>query len=494
MNNSLIRTILSSLLVFMALSANHFVCFSQTTYRPKYDKGPYNGSAQLIYVYCGDTLTKVGIRSQSYSSRIASSTSLWYLQDGEIHNIPVKKFFVTTKGENFIGSFEKDYYQPTFSLYFNEAIPFGINEINISENKKKGYDWKNIKIIPRKLQPKICINEDSLILYLSKTKDPFKGIYECISYDEHQYKLAFIEKNGIPTLVYLGCEKDLEGWQWGDLKATLRETSVCYLADWYMEDKTIEKRCVIKFDNRSMEVEINGTKTIFVKLKDNTSKNDNAKETIPNKDSSLKSTGSGFIISGNIIATNHHVVENADRISVVLYINGEQEEFNAKVLATDKTNDLALLSIKDTRFIPMKPAPYDIVSNTCDVGTSVFTMGYPLSDVLGEEVKITDGLINSKTGFLGDITSYQISAPIQPGNSGGALFDKKGHLIGITNAGIAATKAENIGYAIKSSYLLNLIDSAPIEITLPKGVNLSDKDLPYIIKEVSPYITLIKIY
>ena len=107
-------------------------------------------------------------------------------------------------------------------------------------------------------------------------------------------------------------------------------------------------------------------------------------------------------------------------------------------------------------------------------------------------MKITDGLISSKTGYEGDIVTYQISAPIQPGNSGGALFDKKGHLVGITNAGI--TSADNIGYAIKSSYLLSLIDSAPIKISLQKGSDMSNKELPAIVKMYSPYIAFIKVY
>ena len=127
-----------------------------------------------------------------------------------------------------------------------------------------------------------------------------------------------------------------------------------------------------------------------------------------------------------------------------------------------------------------------------DVGTSVFAMGYPLSSVMGKEVKITDGIISSKTGYEDDVATYQISAPIQPGNSGGALFDKKGNLVGITNAGI--TSADNVGYAIKSSYLLNLIDSAPITIELPKGEDLAHKELTDIIKLYTPYVALIKVY
>ena len=119
-------------------------------------------------------------------------------------------------------------------------------------------------------------------------------------------------------------------------------------------------------------------------------------------------------------------------------------------------------------------------------------MGYPMANVLGKEVKITDGIISSRTGYENDAVTYQISAAIQPGNSGGALFDKKGNLVGITNAGIRS--ADNIGYAIKSSYLINLIDSAPIDIKLPEGSNMAGKELSEIIKAYTPYLALIKIY
>lgn len=209
-------------------------------------------------------------------------------------------------------------------------------------------------------------------------------------------------------------------------------------------------------------------------------------------DSDLKATGSGFIVSGNIVATNYHVVDDAEKIKVVLNIKGTPEEYNARVLSVDKANDLALIAIKDDKFNPLPSAPYSIVPKVSDVGTSVFAMGYPLSTVLGKEVKITDGIISSKTGYEDDAVTYQISVPIQPGNSGGALFDKKGHLVGITNAGIPS--AENVGYAIKSSYLLNLIESAPITIDLPKGVDLSQKEFTEVIKLYTPYVALIKIY
>ena len=111
---------------------------------------------------------------------------------------------------------------------------------------------------------------------------------------------------------------------------------------------------------------------------------------------------------------------------------------------------------------------------------------------MGDEVKVTDGIISAKSGFEGDVSTYQISAPIQPGNSGGALFDKNGNLVGITNAAIPS--AENVGYAIKSSYLYNLVDSAPIDIKMPKGNDNSSEDLSSLIKKFKPYVAIIKVF
>lgn len=202
-------------------------------------------------------------------------------------------------------------------------------------------------------------------------------------------------------------------------------------------------------------------------------------------------SGSGVVISGNIIATNYHVIKDENQIGVVFNENDGAKEYTAKILCVDKQNDLALLSIKDSKYKPIENVPYTIASNLVDVGTKVFSMGYPLTQYLGDEIKTTDGIISSKTGYQGDMTSYQISAPIQPGNSGGALFDLKGNLIGITSAGVQA--ADNVGYAIKSSYLLNLIESAPIEISVPKATNVSSS-ISSLVKKYTPYIVYIKVY
>jgi S1-C subfamily serine protease len=94
---------------------------------------------------------------------------------------------------------------------------------------------------------------------------------------------------------------------------------------------------------------------------------------------------------------------------------------------------------------------------------------------MGEEIKLTNGIISARTGFQGDISSYQISAAAQPGNSGGPVFDKNGLLIGVLSSG--HTQAQNANYAIKISYLKNLIDILPQTITFPQTNQLTGKTL-----------------
>jgi len=204
-------------------------------------------------------------------------------------------------------------------------------------------------------------------------------------------------------------------------------------------------------------------------------------------------SGSGFVLTTDgVIVTNYHVVKDAKDIDVLISKDGQVHTVKAKVLISDKTNDISLLQIEDDSFTKFPALPYAVKASIQDVGTSVFALGYPMSNTLGEELKVTDGIISSKTGYQGDIVTYQISAPIQPGNSGGPLFDKQGNLVGITNAGVL--EAQNVGYAIKASYLKNLTDVAPTPIALPTNNLISGLPFTEKIKKLTPYVVLIKVY
>lgn len=196
-------------------------------------------------------------------------------------------------------------------------------------------------------------------------------------------------------------------------------------------------------------------------------------------------TGTGFALTNNYIVTNNHVVDGAKTI-LIQGINGDfNHKYHAEVVATDKHNDLAIIKVSGVT-ISSSNIPYAVKTGTSEVGEEVFVLGYPLTSTMGEEIKLTTGVISSKTGFQGDVSIYQISAPIQPGNSGGPLFDSKGNVVGIVSA--KHKGAENVGYAIKTSYLRNLMESAVPTNILPQTNRMAGQNLSGKVKQAKNFV------
>lgn len=251
---------------------------------------------------------------------------------------------------------------------------------------------------------------------------------------------------------------------------------------------TLENSVILGIEMKNDESSIN-----FFKLypQNITSSNNTVKRN--NKD--WKGNGSGVIISSDgIIITNHHVIDKTKEIEVEFNYEGEVKTYSAEVLKSDVTNDLAILKINDPDYKKIKPIPYNLKSRSADVGTEVFALGYPMAlSVMGKDIKFTDGRISSKTGYMGDITSYQTTTPIQPGNSGGPLFDHKGNLIGINTAGLDKSIADNVSYTVKANYIINLADVLDTPITLPNKNLIYNKPLTEQIKILSEFVVLVKI-
>ena len=306
--------------------------------------------------------------------------------------------------------------------------------------------------------------------------DGICGIYESV--ESGGYKLGCINDNGIYKLLFLDGDKNLDWWRIGDLKATLRPTATfgMYKADWYMGMKDMRDDVIITFDGSCMRVSINDEITDYLKMF----------PTVATSKETSNWTGTGFAINHRYIVTNFHVIENAK--SIKLY--GVQGDFNksyeADIVATDQFNDLAILKIVDNSFKGFGSIPYKVNTTLTDVGEEVFVLGYPLTNTMGDEIKLTTGVISSRSGFQGDMSQYQISAPVQPGNSGGPLFDSKGNVVGIVSA--KHKGAENVGYAIKTSYLHNLLESSDLSNMLPQNNKISSLKLSEKVKVVKNYV------
>jgi len=169
--------------------------------------------------------------------------------------------------------------------------------------------------------------------------------------------------------------------------------------------------------------------------------------------------GTGFIIcQDGYLLTCNHVVQDSKSIKVQV----GDTKYPATIARRDVANDLALLKIKGSVFATV-PLQTDVPSK----GSKVFTVGYPNPELQGMEPKYTDGTISSLSGIQDDIRTLQISVPVQSGNSGGALIDEDGNVIGIVVAKLNAVAAfgytgdlpQNVNYAIKIMYAMPLIQS-----------------------------------
>lgn len=185
--------------------------------------------------------------------------------------------------------------------------------------------------------------------------------------------------------------------------------------------------------------------------------------------------GTGFLFSSsNFVITNNHLVENSKSITVKL-LHGQ--DIKAAIVANDRNNDIAFLKLN-------KPPDMDIgkveLGESAEVrsGDKVFTIGYPLSNILGSKPKYSEGVINSISGVGNDPKSFQISIPIQPGNSGGPLFNENGEVIGVVTSSLDAKATsqisgnipQNVNFAIKSVFIKNLLPTLPEALISPTGL------------------------
>ena len=170
-------------------------------------------------------------------------------------------------------------------------------------------------------------------------------------------------------------------------------------------------------------------------------------------------TGTGFFVSSDgKIVTAYHVVEDADTISVTTS-SGRVE--TATLVHFSRAADIAFLKadVSDQEFITFSK------SNPPSSGTSVFTIGFPVKQVLGDEPKFSDGAISAMSGLGGDSTLMQITIPIQPGNSGGPVVTESGEVVGVVTssasilqfAKTSGTLPQNVNWAVKSEYAQMLL-------------------------------------
>jgi len=207
-------------------------------------------------------------------------------------------------------------------------------------------------------------------------------------------------------------------------------------------------------------------------------------------------TGTGFAINRNgYIATNYHVIEFVDEGVSVSGVNGKfEKKYKAEIIDADIENDLAILKINST----LLDIPYSINTSDNIVTQEVYAYGYPLTDLMGTSINFTSGIVNKNKGMADDIRFLQHEATLQPGNSGGPLFDRDGNVVGINTLTVnkdyedyIGVDVENVFYSLKSKYLINLMRKN--NLSFSRNNVLKGKNISYQYGHIKNYIYFIEV-
>ncbi|GIV26391.1 MAG: hypothetical protein KatS3mg027_0205 [Bacteroidia bacterium] len=198
------------------------------------------------------------------------------------------------------------------------------------------------------------------------------------------------------------------------------------------------------------------------------------------------SQSTGFLIAPKYILTTFHSVQAADSIFVE---NENIPRTQSQIVYTNPALDVALL------YVPSFGIHTDahLLSKSSSIGNSVFTLGYPTSQMVYNE-----GYISAINGYEEDTAFYQITLPLNPGNSGSPLFDIKGNIIGMIVSKNASM--EGVAFALKSTMLYSLRDSLPsdsIKVVWNKAFkkySLNRSDKQQIIQKYKPLVFKIYVY
>lgn len=194
-------------------------------------------------------------------------------------------------------------------------------------------------------------------------------------------------------------------------------------------------------------------------------------------------TGTCFMISKDgFLITSYHVVKDADSVNI------ENEKFGtvrASVVYSDPTNDISVLKI-DTA---LKFIPFIIEKEEAGLAEDVYTLGYPREDVVFGE-----GAISALSGYNQNPNSYQVSVPVNPGNSGGPLLNNRGNLVGM----VSGRQTETLGaaFAIKSTVLLSVVagDSLKNTIGLSKQNTFKNSNRVSLVKQWKDYVFMVRVF
>jgi len=380
------------------------------------------------------------------------------------------------------------------------AIDKLVSEYEGFDSYYETIESKHIRKLIAKRENTHLTSED-ISYYLDNNLSQLSDIEGIWVSEDGKYEVGIIKGNDDRDYLGIIINTSSNHWDIGLIKMEFYLTAYknVYLMNYYLENHEQQQVTAI--------IDEYGLLQFNITIPDNSLYKSLFLKKYPNFNSGNRITrsgsGTGFLLSNDgFIATNYHVVLNSNDITVTF--PNSLKEYKATVQIKDTNSDIAVLKLEnfDYNEISLEDIPYSYIkSKDIKVGESIIAIGYPFGTMLDDQLKVTDGIISSKTGIEGDARLLQITAPIQPGNSGGPLFNDDGNIIGIVSSTLNPNFTiqnndyipQNVNFAIKIEYLTNLLDMLNIEYNVDSTQIKYVNDIESIVEEYAKYVALIEV-
>lgn len=185
-------------------------------------------------------------------------------------------------------------------------------------------------------------------------------------------------------------------------------------------------------------------------------------------------TGSGFSVSENAVVTNQHVIDGCRAVTITRGV----EKYAAIAVKSDRRADLAVLFTEDA----VSPV-LAVRDSDAELGEDIVAFGFPYSQILSSTPKLSIGVISATAGIMDNTSEYQISAPIQPGNSGGPVVGTDGTVVGVSVAVLdsdvvheqTGTMPQNVNFAVKGSVLRMFLNAHGVKFNTARTAPSQDR-------------------
>lgn len=456
-----------------------------------------NGSKLTAFV--GNSDAKWIVEDQLDVDQVAIQEDLvlnFDKQSGSIKNYKgyeVGRFELVKKkllpAELHITMYTRDYHKKAIkNYYFNSAMYSFNSKIVITYSGEDYKAKRREELALKKLKQKQKIERFYAQVFerLQGDLDPIEGVYKSVDLGESfEYDIAILRSSEnarkYVSLVLSSTDRSISIGSNLFTFVRTAQSNLFFVEYQLKSGQSVENKTAV-LNGAILEMGIKS----FIKMYPGDGDSREYQEVNPLFD--WEGSGSGVLVNkSGFIVTNNHVIEGGKRIRIAF--QNDSIDYNAVIVSQNELTDVAVIKIDDDRFESnVQPIKWQ---TDFKLGQKVFTLGYPISTKMSDNVKVVDGIVSGTNGREGDPLYFQTTLPVWYGNSGGPCFNDKGEVLGLATQILfdQGVKVDNVAYVTKTENILRLAG----DIVQTNSIEEKALSLEELIEDLVPYSVFIKV-